>query len=70
MFICLCRGVTDTQIRAEVSQGAVSYEDIQRRLDVGVCCGTCKESAEEVIAESIASSLFYELTPVRETAWA
>ncbi|HAN29385.1 MAG TPA: (2Fe-2S)-binding protein [Haliea salexigens] len=70
MFICLCRGVTDSEIRAEVRQGAVRYEDIQARLDVGMCCGTCKESAEEVIAESIAESLFFELKPAADAAWA
>ncbi|MEZ5555319.1 (2Fe-2S)-binding protein [Haliea sp.] len=70
MFICLCRGVTDSAIRAEVQQGAVCYEDIQARLEVGTCCGTCKDSAEEVIAETVAESLFFELKPTSETAWA
>jgi bacterioferritin-associated ferredoxin len=53
MYICLCKGVTEKLIRREVLAGAVSYEDIQDRLEVGLCCGQCKESTLELIEETL-----------------
>ncbi len=57
MYICLCKGVTEKQIRNQVLDGAVTYDEIQEHLEVGVCCGTCKDSAQEVIAETIGATL-------------
>jgi len=53
MYVCLCRGVTQKQIRREVLAGAVTYDAIQERLEVGLCCGTCSDSAQEVITETL-----------------
>jgi len=57
MYVCLCRGVTQKQIRREVLDGAVTYDAIQERLEVGLCCGTCSDTAQEVIADTISASL-------------
>ncbi|MFA5632830.1 MAG: (2Fe-2S)-binding protein [Porticoccaceae bacterium] len=57
MYVCLCRGVTQKQIRREVLDGAVTYDAIQERLEVGLCCGTCSDTAQEVIADTISTSL-------------
>lgn len=60
MYVCLCRGVTQKQIRREVLAGAVTYDEIQERLEVGLCCGTCSDSAREVIAETLSAGLVCE----------
>jgi len=57
MYVCLCRGVTQKQIRREVLDGAVTYDAIQERLEVGLCCGTCSDTAQEVIDDTISASL-------------
>ncbi|MAT51732.1 MAG: (2Fe-2S)-binding protein [Porticoccaceae bacterium] len=54
MYVCVCRGVTEKQIRREVQNGAATYDEIQARLDVGICCGTCRDTAEALIAETSA----------------
>jgi bacterioferritin-associated ferredoxin len=57
MYVCLCKGVTQKQIRREVLDGVATYQELQDRLEVGLCCGTCKDSAEEVIFEALGESL-------------
>lgn len=57
MYVCLCRGVTQKHIRREVMNGAVTYDEIQDRLEVGMCCGTCKDTTLEVIDNTLQQSL-------------
>ncbi|MBV1880254.1 MAG: bacterioferritin-associated ferredoxin [Pseudomonadales bacterium] len=74
MYICLCKGITDTQIRETVLNGsATSLGDVQNQLGVGSQCGGCVESADQVIQlalaqlnkphvmEPMAAKLFYPL---------
>lgn len=51
MYICLCKGITDQDIVAEMEQGARNLRDINKRLGVGSQCGSCCQSAKEVIQE-------------------
>jgi bacterioferritin-associated ferredoxin len=51
MYICICHQITDRQIRRAVEQGASTLCEVQRRLPVGGCCGSCIESATNLIAE-------------------
>ena len=54
MYVCLCKGVTDHQIRAEVEDGADSLRDVSRRLGVATQCGKCAGCARQVIREAAA----------------
>ena len=49
MYVCVCKGVTDKQIAMEMHAGATGFDDIQDRLEVGLCCGQCRDYAKEVI---------------------
>jgi bacterioferritin-associated ferredoxin len=51
MYICLCHGITDRQIRRAVEQGACSLGEVQMQLPVGGCCGRCEPAARELIEE-------------------
>ena len=53
MYVCLCNGVTEHQIRDAVSQGAGSLHDLRHALGVASCCGRCAECAQEIIEEAI-----------------
>lgn len=57
MYVCVCKGITEKQIRREVMNGAATYDEIQARLDLGLCCGTCKETALLVIDETMQQNL-------------
>ena len=51
MYVCVCHGITDRQIRRAVEQGARTLGDVQMKLPVGACCGRCQDCAREVIRD-------------------
>lgn len=55
MYVCLCRAVTDRQIRESVENGANSFREVREELDVGTCCGRCVPEARELIDQTLAT---------------
>jgi len=53
MFICICKGVTDTQIRQAVEKGARSIQCVRRELGVATQCCKCLTEAKEIIVETL-----------------
>ena len=53
MYVCVCNGVTDHQIRDAVSEGAGSLHELRTALGVASCCGRCADCAQEIIEESV-----------------
>jgi bacterioferritin-associated ferredoxin len=53
MIVCVCKAVSDRQIRAAVRDGATSLRDISRELGVGTCCGKCVPAAKASLSESL-----------------
>jgi bacterioferritin-associated ferredoxin len=51
MYVCICRGITDSQIRRAVDQGVASLSQLRRELSVAACCGRCAPMAREIIRE-------------------
>jgi bacterioferritin-associated ferredoxin len=51
MYVCLCHGVTDHEIRAAVSLGADTLDAISQQLGVGTRCGCCRETAAQLISD-------------------
>ncbi len=54
MYVCLCRGITDQDIKDAVANGAESYREIRDFLDLGTCCGRCAPEAKNIINEELA----------------
>ncbi len=57
MFVCLCKGVTDTQIRESINAGASSLKDVRKALGVATQCCKCLPLARSVIEEAITEQL-------------
>lgn len=53
LYICLCHGITDHQIRECVGQGACSLRDVRERLGVATSCGCCAVTVENVLREML-----------------
>ena len=53
MYVCLCEGVTDTQIRDAVYEGCCSYREVRENLGVGTQCGKCACVAKQVVRETL-----------------
>ena len=54
MYVCLCRGITDQDIKDAVANGAESYREVRDFLDLGTCCGRCAPEAKNIINEELA----------------
>ncbi|NQX87031.1 MAG: bacterioferritin-associated ferredoxin [Halioglobus sp.] len=52
MYVCLCNGITDTQIRAAIQKGASSLKDVRKTLGVANQCGKCGIQTREILREA------------------
>ena len=53
MIVCVCKAVSDRQIRAAVNDGANHLRDLTRDLGVGTCCGKCVPEAKAALSASL-----------------
>jgi bacterioferritin-associated ferredoxin len=51
MYVCLCKGVTDSQIRSAAESGA-SIREIRDRLGVMTECGKCACLTKDIVLSS------------------
>lgn len=51
MYVCICKAVTEDQIRDAVQSGCDSVQKIQDHLGVIYNCGKCAEQVAELIGE-------------------
>jgi bacterioferritin-associated ferredoxin len=53
MIVCVCKAVSERQIRLAVKGGAASLRDLTRALGVGTCCGKCLPEAKAALCASL-----------------
>ena len=53
MYVCLCKGVTDGQIRDAIYEGCCSFSDVRESLGVATKCGKCACTAKEVVSATL-----------------
>jgi len=54
MYVCLCKNVTEKDIkRAVLEHGAYSVACLEQQLEVATCCGQCRP----VVANCLESAL-------------
>ena len=63
MFVCICKGITDHQIKQLVTESGVgSIRELKQHLPLGSQCGTCVKVAQNIIDNTIIDeSLFKEV---------
>ena len=49
MYVCICSGVTDHQIREAAANGVRSMAELTMRTGCGATCGTCLETASAIL---------------------
>lgn len=52
MYVCICNGVTDHQIREAASDGCATVADLVLRTGCGATCGSCLDMAGELLAKA------------------
>ena len=56
MIVCVCRRISDHQIREAAANGAHSLECLQFDLGVATQCGRCADCASRVLCEARSSA--------------
>ena len=51
MYVCICNGVTDRQVREAAQAGCASVSELTMRTGLGSTCGSCLPLAEAIMAE-------------------
>lgn len=56
MFICVCKAISDRQIRRAVREdGVTSLRELARLQGLGTCCGKCVPQARELLGSELAA---------------
>ncbi|MDG6348041.1 (2Fe-2S)-binding protein [Luteimonas sp. 8-5] len=51
MYVCICNGITDHQIREVAEAGCRTVAELTMRTGAGACCGSCVEMAQGLLDE-------------------
>ena len=52
MYVCLCNGVTENDIREAAAAGCRTMTELTMRTGAGANCGCCVEMATQVLEEA------------------
>jgi bacterioferritin-associated ferredoxin len=61
MYVCVCTGVTDKQIREHAAQGVSELSELTMRTGCASQCGSCREMALDILNESATIALPFSL---------
>ena len=62
MYICICEGVTDKQIKIAIADGANSVRDLRNELGITSQCGQCGKCAKKLLKEHGCKNAYQKLT--------
>jgi bacterioferritin-associated ferredoxin len=51
MYVCVCKAVTDTQIKCAINEGVSSRRELFKCLGVGGGCGKCNPQVKEILED-------------------
>jgi bacterioferritin-associated ferredoxin len=54
MYVCLCNGLTDGQVRAAAAAGATRPKDVFATCNCGAQCATCTRTILSILREGAA----------------
>ena len=52
MYVCICNGVTERQVREAADAGCASVSELTMRTGLGATCGSCIATAEVLLQEA------------------
>jgi bacterioferritin-associated ferredoxin len=52
MYVCICNGVTDRDIRQAVEAGCRSLPELTMRTGAGATCGSCLDLAAQLMEDA------------------
>jgi bacterioferritin-associated ferredoxin len=66
MYVCLCNGITDREIRETIAEGATSVEEVMYMTGAATRCGSCLSTIASMVeqeAPRVARRSLRVLTP-------
>jgi len=55
VYVCICNGVTDHQIREAASHGVTTVGELTMRTGCGATCGSSLDMAGDLLAKALAT---------------
>ena len=55
MYVCICNGITDREVRDVAAAGCRSVSELTMRTGAGAGCGSCLELAAQLLDEAHAA---------------
>ena len=68
MYVCICNGITDRQIREVAAAGCRSVPELTMRTGAGAGCGSCLELAAQILDEVQAANALPVLPMLSQAA--
>jgi bacterioferritin-associated ferredoxin len=53
MFVCVCKAVTEREVREHIANGATSREAVTKACEAGGDCGACHQQIEEMVEDHL-----------------
>ncbi|MGF1611514.1 MAG: bacterioferritin-associated ferredoxin [Kiloniellales bacterium] len=66
MYVCICNGYRDSELRELASSGVSCAIEAYRTLGSGPCCGRCVPVAQQIIDETLGPPLAPPLSAAAE----
>lgn len=63
MYVCLCRGVTETDVCKALEEGHRTLNALQDTLGVATCCGCCLEHVVHLLHHAQQSPVSCSVQP-------
>ncbi|WP_437679397.1 (2Fe-2S)-binding protein [Sorangium sp. So ce131] len=51
MYVCLCMGVCDREIREAINEGACSVAEVMECTGAGTRCGSCEPTIAKLVGD-------------------
>jgi bacterioferritin-associated ferredoxin len=68
VYVCICNGVTDHEIRQAAAAGCGSMTELTMRTGCGAACGSCVGTAVELLEEEAAARRVMHVLPLANAA--
>lgn len=53
MYVCICKAISDHDIRQAVAEGISTWGELRERLSVAARCGRCTDCAKTCLDEAL-----------------
>jgi bacterioferritin-associated ferredoxin len=67
MYICVCKAVTDGQIRTAINNGVCTHHQLVHCFGVGNDCGKCDKEVKELLEQCGEQNAIYSIMAVSNT---